>query len=265
MEGVRILWAGYGLSSRTLGTDHVHSDHDVKAIFVHHESRYFGIKPLTHALRHKFNIEVGSGPVEVDISGWEARHLCQLLSKSNPTVIAALRSPIVFRSSHWVEKLLALQQATIDWAAVSRAWQRHANGNYKQNILAVEAPQRKKYIHVLQALLCLQWLRLRTADGSRRGGWPPLRIIALLDDVTKGGLLSAVESATVSSLIDARDSLVQALPRDEAIDSLIERLLASDVDTKEDQLCLPALQRQRSPATDWDDLCSAMVSETSKF
>lgn len=263
MESVRILWAGYGLCSRTLGTVHANSDHDVKAIFVHHESRYFGLKPLAHALRHKFPIDLEVGQVEVDISGWEARHLCQLLSKSNPTVIAALHSPVVFRSSVWVERLLALQQATVSWAAVSTSWRNHARGNYRQNILAVEAPPRKKYIHVLQALLCLEWLKSRSSAGSRDLLWPPLKISVLLDEIIKDGLLSDVESASVSSLIRARENLAQALPHDKVLDSLIERLLASS--ELGEPLRIPMMQRQRSPVTDWDELCSAMVSETSKF
>jgi len=263
MEGVRILWAGYGLSSRVLGTNHPSSDYDVKAVFVHHESRYFGFKPLTHALRHHFNIESGAGQVEVDISGWEARHFCQLLSKSNPTVVNALRSPVVFRSSTWVEPLLALHQMTVSWAAVSHSWFHHARGNYRQNILAVEAPQRKKYIHALQALLCLAWLKLRSSEASGEIGWPPLQISVLLNEVAKGGLLSDVEVARVSSLLSTREDLSQALPQDKELNSLIERLLA--LGETEAPPCSGVLQRQRSSASEWDDICSAMVSETSKF
>ena len=35
MEKVKVVLAGYGISSRTMGTVHSGSDHDIKCIFVH--------------------------------------------------------------------------------------------------------------------------------------------------------------------------------------------------------------------------------------
>mmetsp|Transcript_7894 Transcript_7894/g.18477 ORF Transcript_7894/g.18477 Transcript_7894/m.18477 type:complete len:970 (-) Transcript_7894:28-2937(-) len=252
IEGVRIVYAGYELSSRTMGTSHDGSDHDIRCIFVHPRSVYFGLRPVSHSFQHAFPAGACSAPVE--ISGWEARHALQMMAKHSIAVLGALQSPTAFRGPEWQRRLLDAATAQYDREKVSIAWFWHAQQNYDEYIKRLEEPIRKKYVHVVRPLLSTMWLRQRPR-GDR--SWPPALIAELLAQTSRW--LSDEEVTAVMDLVASPEVLSKALPRLPALDALIQRLFIEEA---------PAINKRRERVSVaaghvgyWDDLCVELITE----
>lgn len=255
-EGIRIVYAGYAASSRTLGTTHHGSDHDVKLVFVLRRSEYFGLREPARTFSRSF--PAAGGMAQVDVSGWEARHACKLFAQSNPTILHVLYSPVVFVTSQWTQKLQAAAKDTTDWQKLTFAWLQHGRQNFQTYIRSVKRPIRKKYVHVLRPLLCIEWLR----GQSDCQGWPPAPLLELAQEVSNQGGLSATELEAVESLTTQREELPQSLPHNSELDTLVERLIAASPSEG-----LP--QRRMGDAMEdarlarWHDLCVSMVEDMS--
>mmetsp|Transcript_46292 Transcript_46292/g.110158 ORF Transcript_46292/g.110158 Transcript_46292/m.110158 type:complete len:986 (-) Transcript_46292:161-3118(-) len=252
MEGVQIVYAGYELSSRTMGTANSASDHDIRCIFVHPRSAYFGLQPVSHAFKHEFPAGACSAPVE--ISGWEARHALQMLAKNSIAVLGALQSPMAFRGPKWQRRLLEEATAHFDRRKVMAAWYCHAQQNFDEYIQRHEEPIRKKYVHVLRPLLSITWLRHR---GPSERSWPPVELVELLAHTSRW--LSEEEHAAVAALVGSPEALSAAAPRVPALDTFIQRLLAEEAPPNfKSQEWAPATP---PPSSLWHDLCVELITE----
>ena len=165
------------VSSRTFGWDHVGSDSDVTALFCHPLSRYLSIRPPATAMR--LSTKGGSGDEgcggscqDVDVRGMEVRHAFELLVASNPSLLEAFCSPIVYRQVPHGEgggelelcRPRAIRTAIgehYDRAALVQSWTNHAKYNYGAYIKrrqggeqALKEP-RNKYLHCIRPLLCI--------------------------------------------------------------------------------------------------------------
>lgn len=272
-EGIRILHAGYAPSSRTLGTEHRDSDHDVHVIFVLHRSAYFGLNEPIQKFRRSFP---ATGDVsQVDVSGWEVRHACRMLAQSNPSVLHLLHSPIRFRVTRWTEQLQEVARQTLDKSALALAWVNHGRQNYQEFIKRRDEPIRKKYVHVLRPLLCMKWLHEKDwrahVHCDDTSDFPPAPLLDLAREVASSGVLSESELHCVEALVAQRDELPLPLPRDSTLDALIESLLQS---------CLGDLAKRNAstsgnpPMDDapthkrrerWNSLCIEIIKEMSAF
>lgn len=262
-EGIHIVHAGYAASSRTLGTTHQGSDHDVKFIFVLRRSAYFGIKPVVPTFSRSF--PAAAGMAQVDINGWEARHACKLVRNGNPAVLSVLHSPVEFRTSRWAAALREAVDEVSDLRKLALAWRKHGEENFQSYIEKKDAPIRKKYVHVLRPLLCLAWLRcsIEKNGGRLAGDWPPALLLDLASEVAEAGMISAAEMELVTTLVTKSEDLSRALPHVPDLDTFIRRLINSEDGN------LPfnnagSLQAAAGDAT-LHELCAAMIEDMSSY
>jgi len=263
-ENIRIIFAGYGPSSRTLGTAHEGSDHDVKFIFVLQRTEYLGLRPPATALKRTF--PAGGGLTEVEVSGWEARHACRMLADGNPTVLHLLHSPVVFKTTPWAGELLSLSNQLLNRPKLAVAWARHGQDNYRIYIAGVDMPIRKKYVHVLRPLLCLAWLRRNCCSqppAEAAEAWPPAQLLEVAQEVSLQGGLSDAELDTIVALVSHRELLPCALPREIAVDALIERLIQEEAASVVPPYTGIGAREDREMK--WHTLCGAMIDAMSSF
>ncbi|CAJ1424508.1 unnamed protein product [Effrenium voratum] len=245
-EGIQVVVAGYGICSRTLGTSHSKSDHDIKCIFVHPRDAYFGLKSMATTFKRQFAGAAAGDDVE--ISGWEARHAMQLLAEDNPAVLGLLLSPIIFLGEEWRARLEDMASKLFSRQRLMYHWYNHGRKNFQSYIKSSEEPLRKRYVHVLRPLLTLAWQQRQGSDCFR---WPPARLDQLLASVAELGALSQEEAASVVSLIEHVEELPQALPRVGALDALILRLLDREL-----SFAKPAAAESDA----WHKLCVELIS-----
>ena len=96
MEGVRVLLAVES-GSRVWGFHSTNSDYDVRFIYVRPPSWYLS------AFEKRDVLEYPLTPDNLDISGWDVRKACQLLYKSNPSLLEWLKSPTVYLETEQVQ------------------------------------------------------------------------------------------------------------------------------------------------------------------
>lgn len=244
-EKIRVVIAGIGISSRTMGTAHAASDYDIKCIFVQPRSSYFGLKSSATTFKHHFAAAVAG--LDVEISGWEARHALQLLSEDNPTVLGLLLSPVIYVGEEWRHRLREVAEKTSNRQRLMHHWYNHARRNYQSYILNNDTPLRKRYVHVLRPLLSIAW---QSKHGT--ACFPPATLAELLAEVETLGRLSAEEVATVKTLIERMEELPAALPREPNLDALLARLLESE---------RPVGTKPPVPTSDvWHHLCVELIN-----
>jgi hypothetical protein len=94
-HGVRVIFAAES-SSRTIGTAHDKSDHDVVAIYVHRRDRYFSMQKIPTAVKKTWLEQNDGREPEVELVAWEARHAFGLLADSTLALLDAFYSPLIY-------------------------------------------------------------------------------------------------------------------------------------------------------------------------
>ena len=94
-NNVRVVFAAES-SSRSIGTDHSESDHDIVVIYVHPTRRYFSMNRIAPAVKHCF--PPAEGIPEIEMVAWEARHALTLLADSTLALLDAFYSPLIYRA-----------------------------------------------------------------------------------------------------------------------------------------------------------------------
>ena len=184
-EDVSIVWATER-SSRLIGSHHAGSDCDVCAVFVMRRRKYFQLSAPRSTLRAAYAPADGSGAGgEVTICAYEARHACSLLAESNPTLVEALRSPLVYvaragwldggagaRHGLWLDEARRLLDAHVNVGALAVAWARASKQNFITHVRRKgdAGVLRKKYVHVLRQLLAARYLIDRGGGDGDGGG-----------------------------------------------------------------------------------------------
>jgi hypothetical protein len=95
---------------------------------------------------------------ELDVSGWDLRKALRLVSKSNPTLIEWLRSPIIYQQDHTA--VSQLWKAAESFHSPLGTWWHYFNmarSNHR-GYLRGETVRTKKYLYVLRPLLACQWI-----------------------------------------------------------------------------------------------------------
>ncbi|MGF0668220.1 nucleotidyltransferase domain-containing protein [Stenotrophomonas maltophilia] len=216
-HNVRVLLACES-GSRGWGFSSPDSDYDARFIYVHRQPWYLSVNESTgpgEAQRDVIELPIDD---ELDVSGWDLRKALRLVSKSNPTLIEWLRSPIVYRQDDAAVALL--------WEAAQRfysplgSWWHYMSMARTTHSRHLGEPtiSTKKYLYVLRALLACQWIESEPTP-------PPMAFEDLLDRLLPDG---PVREAIDALLVVKRASAeVNAGPRIAAISDFIDRELAT--------------------------------------
>jgi uncharacterized protein len=207
-HGVRILYAcesgsrGWGFASKD-------SDYDVRFIYCHPRDWYLTIGEPRDVIELPINDVL-------DINGWDLRKALQLMSKSNPTLLEWLSSPIVYREdAGTIAPFRALAEQSYVPQACLHHYLQMARGNFRDYLKADEIWV-KKYFCVLRPVLACLWIEAGY-------GVVPMRFDALVQRmVTDPHLQSAIEALKRRKM--AGDELDRG-PRNEVISAFLEREL----------------------------------------
>lgn len=184
---------------------------------------------------------------DLDVSGWDLRKALRLVSKSNPTLLESLHSPVVYRQD--AVAVAQLRAISAQFYSPLGMWWHYFNmakSNYR-GYLRGERIRTKKYLYVLRPILACQWI-------ERRQDMPPMAFEVLLDALLPNGELrqevdrllalkrvsTEVEDgpriAAISDFLEAElDRMGATQPRlsagsgrADALDTLFRQMLAAD-------------------------------------
>ena len=175
-QDVRLLYACES-GSRAWGFPSADSDYDVRFIYVRSRDWYLRLD----VERQRDVIEY---PIDdlLDINGWDLKKALNLFSRSNPSLIEWLHSPIVYcQDTNFLTALRGLLPLYYSERACFYHYRQMARGNYRE-YLRGDQVRVKKYFYVLRPLLALRWI----AAGR---GVVPVDFRELLDATLEDGLL----------------------------------------------------------------------------
>ncbi|KAF1012746.1 MAG: hypothetical protein GAK31_03963 [Stenotrophomonas maltophilia] len=215
---VRVLLACES-GSRGWGFSSPDSDYDARFIYVHRQPWYLSVNEATgpgEAQRDVIELPIDD---ELDVSGWDLRKALRLVSKSNPTLIEWLRSPIIYQ--HDADAVAALWQAAEHFYSPLGTWWHYFNmarSNHR-GYLRGETVRTKKYLYVLRPLLACLWIQQVQTP-------PPMAFEDLLQRLLPQGPVRGAIDATMAER--AKGPQLPAGQGDSAwLDGLFRRMLAA--------------------------------------
>ncbi|WP_363799618.1 nucleotidyltransferase domain-containing protein [Lysobacter firmicutimachus] len=215
-HAVRIVYACES-GSRGWGFSSPDSDYDARFVYVHERDWYLTVNELTGP--NQPQRDVIELPIEhdLDVSGWDLRKALRLLSKSNPTLLEWVRSPVVYREDPALGP--GLRRLAEQCYSPIAAWHHYlslASGTFRGH-LGGEAIRTKKYLYALRPVLACQWIeRERTP--------PPMAFEHLLEPLLPDGPVRAAIDALLER--KRRSAETEAGPRIAAISDFLEAELA---------------------------------------
>lgn len=191
--------------SRAWGFASPDSDYDVRFIYVRPREAYLRLEPLRDV------IELPVNPV-LDINGWDLQKTLRLLHKSNPTVFEWFSSPIVYRSSSFVQTFQPLMEQY--FCAKSGLWHylSMAKGN-SRDYLQGELVKAKKYFYVLRPILACRWI-------LHHGTPPPMRFAELMEQELEEELMDTVKGLLAQKMAAPE---VKQIPQIQTLNAYIAR------------------------------------------
>lgn len=136
--------------SRAWGYASTTSDYDVRCIYYYPQERYLSIRPPRDTVEWELNDVF-------DITGWELRKTLGLTLKSNLTVYEWADSPIVYRSSPWIEEFRSLIRSVLQPGLLASRYLGMAASTIKRYLEREEVPY-KQYFYALRPLLAARWV-----------------------------------------------------------------------------------------------------------
>ncbi|ALN62143.1 nucleotidyltransferase [Lysobacter antibioticus] len=208
---VRIVYACES-GSRGWGFSSPDSDYDARFVYVHRRPWYLTVNERTGLGEPQRDVIELPIDDELDVSGWDLRKVLRLLSKSNPTLLEWLRSPIVYREDGVLSA--GLRTLAEEFYSPIAAWHHYfslAHGTFRAH-LGGEHIRTKKYLYVLRPVLACQWI-------EREQGPPPMAFEDLLERLLPDGeVREAIEALLVRK---RRSAEVAAGPRVPAISDFL--------------------------------------------
>lgn len=166
---IKILYAAES-GSRAWGFASADSDYDVRFVYVRKPEWYLSIN--VENKRDVVELPIDS---ELDVVGWDLRKACKLLTKSNPSILEWLTSPIIYRNNQSMRRRCMNMMAD---HYLTTAGHYHylnmAKKNYR-GYLKSDRVRIKKYFYVLRPLLCVRWI-------EKYKTLPPMDFRELLED-----------------------------------------------------------------------------------
>lgn len=136
--------------SRAWGYASTTSDYDVRCIYYYPQERYLSIRPPRDTVEWELNDVF-------DITGWELRKTLGLTLKSNLTVYEWADSPIVYRSSPWIEEFRSLIRSVLQPGLLASRYLGMAASTIHRYLERQEVPY-KQYFYALRPLLAARWV-----------------------------------------------------------------------------------------------------------
>jgi predicted nucleotidyltransferase len=204
--------------SRMWGFPSPDSDYDVRFIYMHKDlRRYLSIFHVGGTIEQTHG--------DYDLSGWEVTKALQLASKSNPSLMEWLQSPLVYTEESWfVDELAGIMNRSVDLRSIGYHYAsmlRHQKQSYWREGSPVPF---KKYLYALRPILCLMYMRDTEA-------FPPVDFTALLNYVRENLALSTdVERDIAHLLLIKSRSSEMGSGRYEVLDYLLTTWLVRSVD-----------------------------------
>lgn len=213
---VRILLAcesggrGWGFSSPD-------SDYDARFVYVHRPEWYLTVNERTGPGEPQRDVIELPIDADLDVSGWDLRKALRLVSKSNPTLLEWLQSPLVYRQDPAASAAL-LEMARGFYSPLGTWWHyfNMAKSNYR-GYLRGERIRTKKYLYVLRPVLACQWI-------ERGHGMPPMAFELLLEALLPSGPLRDAIDALLEKKRAAAE--IEDGPRVPAISDFLDAELA---------------------------------------
>ena len=150
--GVQVLYAVES-GSRAWGFESPNSDYDVRFIYAHPKDWYVAVD-----LEEKRDVIEYPITDEIDINGWDLRKALRLYSKSNPTFVEWLQSPIIYinrgnfakTARGFLKKAYSTEKGIYHYRSMAKT---NYRGYLRGDIVPI-----KKYFYVLRPLLSVMWL-----------------------------------------------------------------------------------------------------------
>ncbi len=161
-NNVRILYACEA-GSRAFGYESEHSDFDVRFIYVHSKEWYLSLFDKSDVIE-SFN-------EDIELQGWDIKKALGLLTKSNPTVIEWLQSPIIYRESTQFLPVRTLAAQMIQVKPILFHYVKLGKGNIMRYR---DTAKQKHLVYALKSLLLVQWISVKES-------LPEKNLIALLE------------------------------------------------------------------------------------
>lgn len=151
-HGVRVLYAVES-GSRAWGFESPNSDYDARFIYAHPKDWYVAVD-----LEDKRDVIEYPIVDEIDINGWDLRKALKLFSRSNPTFVEWLQSPIVYiergdfaqRARQLLPKVYSVDKGIYHYHSMAKT---NYRGYLREDLVPI-----KKYFYVLRPLLSIMWL-----------------------------------------------------------------------------------------------------------
>ncbi|MDL5364348.1 nucleotidyltransferase domain-containing protein [Xanthomonas sp. NCPPB 2654] len=216
IHDVRILLACES-GSRSWGFSSPDSDYDARFVYVHRPKWYLTVNERTGPGEPQRDVIELPIDADLDVSGWDLRKALRLVSKSNPTLLEWLQSPLVYRQDP-VAVAGLLQMAHAFYSPLGTWWHyfNMAKSNYR-GYLRGERIRTKKYLYVLRPVLACQWI-------ERGHGMPPMAFELLLEALLPSGSLREAIDALLEKKRAAAE--IEDGPRVPAISDFLDAELA---------------------------------------
>lgn len=178
---VRIVFACES-GSRGWGFSSPDSDYDARFVYVHKRDWYLSVNERTGPGEPQRDVIELPIDDELDVSGWDLRKALRLLSKSNPTLLEWLRSPVVYRQDEALAtQLRAIAEQHYSPIAAWHHYYQMARGTFRAHHQG-ERIRTKKYLYVLRPVLACLWI-------EQASGPPPMAFELLLEQLLPHGAL----------------------------------------------------------------------------
>lgn len=166
---IKVLFAVES-GSREWGFASEDSDYDIRA--VHHSplNKYLSLN------EPKKQLDLIKG--NLDFVSWDIKKFASLLLKSNPTVSEWLDSKTIYINSNYRKKLKSLFQKGFSSFALKKHYVSLARQNYEKYIRNKKQVNLKKYLYILRAIACVNFL-------EKRNKTPPLNYKKVLPFLPK--------------------------------------------------------------------------------
>lgn len=181
---VKILFAVES-GSRAWGFASADSDYDVRFIYYNKPDAYLRLNEPKQVLEKMIKNQTP----EIDIVGWDIKKFGSLFLKSNPTVSEWLTSDVIYIDSPAMQELNKLFTKGFSKTALIKHYTSLARKNYEKYIRKTKEVNLKKYVYILRALACTEYL-------NKFNNLPPLnykKIINQLPDYAREFMEHTVE------------------------------------------------------------------------
>ncbi len=128
------------------------SDYDVRCVHVSLAKKYLEIESPPEQISSLNEVP------DLDIVSWDAKKFMRLFSTSNPSCSEWLNSEIIYIDSEYRQQLKEIFQKDFSRFKLKKHYVSMARQNYEKYIRNHNPCSLKKYVYILRAICCVEWL-----------------------------------------------------------------------------------------------------------